>query len=410
MSMARSPWRLGARTLRRNKLRTALMGSGFLIGVVAITLTQATGDGARLAVRRSFRAMIGDLDVLLVQPGGVAQRGRANLETTITTLVPGDAEAIRQSVPNVRDVGVSQVALDVTVEAGGKSGSVPLFATSPNWAAIRGDSLRSGAFFSEADEASLNRVAVIGSDVARDYFPAGRAVGEHLRLKGLDFTVVGVIAPNGPGPGGISMDNIAYIPVATARRRVLNRDFLNIIDVKLADPSRWAETTDAVRTLVRQRHGAAGSQLDDFRVASPEAMMARLSGVDTTLRKALSWTGALALLIGGVVVANLMFAAATTRRSEIAVRRAVGATERDILYQFWSEATWIAGGAALLGALLANAAVLAGARAMRLTLAVSWPTTVGVIALTLAVGMLAGYLPARRASRIPPADLLRSAG
>lgn len=404
----RAQFRLAARALRRNKGRSFLMALGFIIGVVAITLTEATGQAARAAVRQSFRAMIGDLDVLLVQPGGTAQRGRANLETSITTLSDADAQAIGQSVPNVKDVGVAQVELGTTVEANGKNTSTPLFATSPNYASIRGDSMAQGAFFTEDDERALARVAVLGSDVARELFPSG-AVGQHVRMKGIDFTVVGVIAPNGAGPGGISMDNIAYIPFETARRRVFNRDYLNIIDIKLAAPSRWPETSAAVAALIRQRHGQKGPGLDDFRVTSPGAMIARMSDVDATLRRMLVGIGGLALAIGGGVVAMLMLAAASARRTEIAVRRAVGATRSDIHGQFWTEAALVSVGAAIAGAVIANVVISAGAFMMRAHLAMPWATTGGAVLLTIVIGMLAGYLPAQRAASVQPADALRTA-
>lgn len=406
--MTATAMRLVLRMLRRNKGRSFLMALGFIVGVVSITLTQATGDAARSAVRQSFRAMIGDLDVVLVQPGGEAQRGRANLETSITTLTADDAAAIRQSVPNVADVGVAQVELGVVVEANGRNATTPLFATSANYAAIRGDSIAQGAFFTDEDERSLARVAVIGSDVARELFPGG-AVGQHVRLRGIDFTVVGVIAPNGAGPGGFSMDNIAYIPFETARRRVFNRDYLNIINIKLANPARWSATAAAVHALVRSRHGQTGAALDDFRVSSPQAMIARMAGVDSTLRRMLVWVGALALVIGGVVVAVLMLAAASARRIEIAVRRALGATRADIRRQFWTEAAFVAAAAAAIGAAIANGVVATGAFMMRARLTMPWGTTAFAAAVTIAIGIVAGYLPARRAASIAPADVLRGA-
>jgi len=400
--------RLVLRTLRRNKGRSFVMALGFIVGVVSITLTEATGEAARTAVRQSFRAMIGDLDVLLVQPGGDAQRGRANLETSITTLTADDAAAIRQSVPNVADVGVAQVELGAVVEANGRNTTTPLFATSANYAVIRGDSMAQGAFFTDDDGRALARVAVIGSDVARELFPTG-AVGQHLRMKAIDFTVVGVIAPNGAGPGGFSMDNIAYIPFETARRRVFNRDYLNIVNIKLANPSRWAQTAAAVHALVRQRHGTTGAALDDFRVTSPQAMIARMAGVDSTLRRMLVWIGGLALVIGGIVVAVLMLAAASARRIEIAVRRAVGATRADIRGQFWSEAALISAAAAVIGAAIANGVIAAGAFMMRAQLSMPWAATLGAVLVTIAIGTAAGYLPARRAASIAPADALRAA-
>lgn len=408
--MTKSTWSLAGRTIKRNKARSALMGAGLVIGVVSITLTQATGEGARRAVRQSFKSMIGALDVLLVQPGGSAQRGMANLASSITTLTAADADAIATSIPNVRAVGVQQTTLSAPIEVAGKNGTTALFGSSANWATNRGDSIAEGAFYTEDDNRAMARVAVIGADVARDYFPTGSAVGQQVRVSGIDFKVIGVLAPNGAGPGGVSIDNLVYIPFETGRRRVFNRDNVTLMSVKLANADKWSETQAAVHTLVRQRHGRSGDQLDDFRISSPEAMIARVANVDTTLRKALMWVGMLALLIGGVVVANLMFAATVARRAEIATRRAVGATRSDVLRQFWAEAVLMSATAATIGAALGVGLTQVGARMMRMQLAVSWPVTLGTIAATIAIGGLSGYFPARRAAALSPSEALRDPG
>lgn len=408
--MTKSVWALAGRTLSRNKARSALMGLGLVVGVVSITLTQATGEGARRAVRQGFKSMVGALDVLFVQPGGTAQRGMANVESTITTLTPDDGVAIVQSVPNVRAVGVQQSMFGAPLSVGGKNGTTALLGSSANWASIRGDSVAEGAYYSEDDDRAMARVAVIGADIARDYFPGGSPVGQQIHVNNIDFKVVGVLASNGAGPGGASMDNLVYIPFETARRRVFNRDHVTIMSVKLADASKWAETQAAVQALVRQRHGKSGDELDDFRVSSPEAMMARVANVDTTLRKALMWVGILALLIGGVVVANLMFAATVARRAEIATRRAVGATRSDVLRQFWAEAILVSVSAAAGGAAIALGATQLGARFMRMPLAISWSATLGTIAATIVIGGLSGYFPARRAAALSPSEALRDPG
>jgi putative ABC transport system permease protein len=206
------------------------------------------------------------------------------------------------------------------------------------------------------------------------------------------------------------MDNLVYVPLATAARRVFNRDNLSIISVKLNDASRWKETAAAVTELVRQRHGKSGDELNDFRVSSPQAMISQAANVDTTLRKALLWVGGLSLLIGGVVIANLMFAGTVSRSREIATRRAVGASRTAVLRQCWAEAFLVSVFAAVVGAGLALLVTEAGARMMRMQLAVSWPVTLGAIAATVLIGALAGYFPARRAATIPPAVALRDAG
>jgi macrolide transport system ATP-binding/permease protein len=228
-------------------------------------------------------------------------------------------------------------------------------------------------------------------------------------VNGIAFQVIGVLAPNGAGPGGVSIDNLVYIPVRTSSRRVFNRDYLSTISLKLRDASRWAETQRAVERLLRERHAIVGTALSDFRVSSPEAMIARVANVDTTLRRSLLWVGVLGMLIGGAVIANLMFAAVLGRRREIAIRRAVGATRAHIGRQFWTEALLVAGMAAVIGELAALLLIGLGAQMMRVPMVPSWALSLGALGASMVIGAAAGLLPARRAAALHPAAALRDA-
>jgi len=400
-------YHVAARTLRRSKWRATAMGFTLALGVLAITLTVATGEGARKGVEKTFRSMLGAFDILLIQPGGPAMRGMARPGSSVATLTTDDARAISAQVPNVRDVSMAQTGFRATIDVAGKNGTTTLFGVTPNWFALRGDAFTAGSPFSNDDASSMARVAVVGSDVARIYY-GGNAVGQHIRVSQNDFQIVGVLAPHGAGPGGASLDNVIDIPLETARRRVFNRDNIELVTLKLVRPADWAATQAAVTSLLRERHGIRPPTLDDFQVTSPEALITRYAKVDSTLRRAFFWVGFLALAIGGVVVASLMFTAASTRRQEIGTRRAVGATHRDILAQFWMEAVMIACLAGMAGATLGVALTQAGARMMHIPLAISWPVTIGAMAITFGVGVFAGYFPARRAASESPASALRT--
>lgn len=412
--MTRSTWSLALRTLRRYPARTALMGLGLAIGAASITITLATAQGARQKVEERLQVMIGELDVLLVVQGGPADRGTSHLESSVTTLVREDAVAIGSSVPNVRSVVAEQIELGAVIEANGKNSTTSITAATPNWLAVRGDALVEGAMYTEADESALERVAVIGSDLAREFFPEGGAVGQRIRLRGVEFTVVGVLAERGGATNSLSamffnVDYVVYVPLATAQRRLLNRDHLNMIRVKLDRNAGWAETQAAVESLLRERHAIVSNDLDDFRVISPEAMIARSAGVTTPLRRAVLWIGALSLLIGGVVIANLMFAATASRSREIGTQRAVGASRSDVLRQFWAEAILVAAGAALTGTLIAGAWAVLGTRFFGKAMVLEWPVITATVLTAIGIGVLAGYFPARRAATVPPAAALRHA-
>ena len=235
-----------------------------------------------------------------------------------------------------------------------------------------------------------------------------------MRLRGVDFEVVGVLAPRGGATNPRSamffnVDYVVYVPLATAQRRLLNREHLNMIRVKLDRNVRWAETQAAVETLLRERHAIHPGELDDFRVLSPEMMIARSAGVTTPLRRAVLWIGGLSLLIGGVVIANLMFAATAARSREIGTQRAVGASRSDVLTQFWAEAVLVAVGAALAGTAIAAAWTAIGSRFLNKAMVIEWSSTLATVVGAVAIGIVAGYFPARRAATVPPASALRHA-
>ena len=412
--MTRSTLALALRTLRRFPGRTLLMGLGLAIGAASITITLAAGQGARKKVEDRLKVMIGELDVLLIVQGGPADRGTSHLESSVTTLVREDADAIAASVSNVKTVLAEQIELGAVIEANGKNSTASITGATPNWASVRGDSLAAGSLYTDADESALERVAVIGSDVAKEFFPDGNAVGQRMRLRGVDFEVVGVLAPRGGATNPLSamffnVDYVVYVPLATAQRRLLNREHLNMIRVKLDRNSRWAETQAAVEALLRERHSIGNAEQDDFRVLSPEMMIARAEGVTTPLRRAVLWIGGLSLLIGGVVIANLMFAATTARSREIGTQRAVGASRADVLKQFWAEAALVAAGAALTGTVIAVAWTTIGSRFLNKAMVIEWPSTLATVFAAVGIGIVAGYFPARRAATVPPASALRHA-
>ena len=398
---------LALRSIRRSPLKATLTGAGLLVGVIAITVTVASGEGARRAVEQQWKAMVGNLDALFVSPGGPAQRGMATMENSNASLRPEDALAIAAGVPNVKAVAIEQSSFGVPVKGNGKNGTTALLGVSPNWAELRGDRTQLGTMLSAEQNEAVARVAVLGADVARDYFASGNAVGGRLDVAGVSFDVIGVLEPNGAGPGGASMDNLVLVPINTTARRVFNRTHINSIRVQMTDPDRGDETAAAITRLLRERHQLATGQLDDFRISTPRAMMARRQNVDTSLRRTVLYSGLLALLLGGVMVANLMIAGTSERAPEIGVRRAMGATRSDIRNQFWVEGMMVSAVAGVLGVITSVVAIAVGSRALGFRLATSWPVMLAALAATVVIGLVAGYFPARRAAALAPADALR---
>lgn len=240
-----SAWKLALQTTKRHKKRAFAMGTTLMIGVLTITLTVATGEGARKDVERSFRSMLGAFDVLMLMPGKASQRGAPH-DTGVESLKAEDVQTVFTSVPNIRDASMAQASYNIDVSGNGEAGVASVWGVTPNWTALRGNEIAAGSTFSDEEAESMARVALVGSEIAKKYLIAGDPIGQEIRIKDNTFRVVGVLAAQGAGPGGANMDNIVYIPLQTGQRRFFNRDYLDFASFKLIDPAKWEETQDAI--------------------------------------------------------------------------------------------------------------------------------------------------------------------
>ncbi len=397
----------GLRALIRFRRRTIFMMLGLIFGIGALSVLNSIGDNARRDTMARVKNMLGTLDTIIIRPGGKT-RGMVSLASVEPSLKFDDADAIARDVSGVKQVAAIENAFDVDVSYRGTQISPAVFGVSANWVDLRGDDMAAGAMFSPADVKALARVAVLGEDVRKSLFASINPVGQSLRIGGVPFTVQGVIASRGAGPTGASLDNIVLIPVTTASRRLFNRDYLTMIVAQIANPKESSKAVESVTKLLRTRHRLAAAALNDFNVTDPRAVFERLVSVGSALESILKGIAALAMLIGGVVIMSLMVTAVNERRREIGLRRSVGATRGDVLFQFLFEAIVVAvsGGAlgCVLGIGVANAFFLyEGAKT-----SVDPGNLVLAVALASGVGIAFGFYPAWRASRIDPVTALRA--
>jgi putative ABC transport system permease protein len=352
--------------------------------------------------------MIGTFDVVIINPGGASTRGMPSLTTSPPVLKPGDAAAIASEVALVKQVAVMQFAFDVDVKYADKTTSPSVMGVSPNWNVVRGEDIALGEGITEEDDASMARVAVIGEDLRRALFGEEDPIGKQIRIADVPFQVKGVLAPRGVGPGGASMDNTLAIPVATASRRLFNRDYYTGMMAQLRDPERAEEAIEDIKALLRERHGIVPPGEDDFTVTSPQAQVARVTDVGSTLSKVMIGVAVIATLIGGAVIMSLMLIAVSERRKEIGVRRAVGASQRDIMVQFLIEAAVVSFLGGLVGIVLGVGGTLAAAAVTQLPPAILWSAIGGSALLSVLVGLVFGLQPAWRAANVDPIQALRS--
>jgi putative ABC transport system permease protein len=324
------------------------------------------------------------------------------------TLKFEDATAIAAELPEVSQVAMLQNAFDIDVKAGDRTDSTAVFGVSTSWLNIQGDEAVNGRLVTDQDVASRARVAVLGGDVAKELFPDTSPVGQPIQLAGVPFVVIGTLASRGAGPGGASLDDLILIPVTTAASRLFNRDYLTMLIAQLRDPEHSDDAVARITALLRQRHHLAPQALDDFSLSNPKAVATRVTQATSTLARLVWGSGLLVTAIGAAMVIGIMLSSVSERRSEIGLRRAIGATRGDILSQFLLEALWASLAGGIVGIGLGSILAIALTRLQHLPTVGSGAFIGSAFMSAIAVGILSGLYPAWKAARVDPVAALRA--
>jgi putative ABC transport system permease protein len=393
-------------SLSAQRGRALLMMLGVAVGVGVLSAVIAIGQGTRDRIL-GLVARHG-LDMIMVRAGGEEQVFAPQADRGLASLLEGDAEAIAAELPFVEMVSGVQNARGVTVVYGDRSVVTRGFGVEPDWFEIRRWALGEGEFFSDADMAGLSRVVMLGLKVAQALFPEGGAVGQTVRVNNDPYVVKGVLGYMGTDAAGIDdWDDRVIVPLTTSARRLLNRPYLEQIVVRVADLQRVPDTAARIRDLLAVRHGIAQGQPLDFFVREPDDVEGAALETTSTLSTLLLAISVVALVAGGLVIMNVMVASVSQRSREIGLRRAMGARTSDISRQFLLESLFVALGGGAIG-VAAGLAVAAGLGAAGLaSTRITWvPFAVALVA-CVAVGLVFGMTPARKAAHVDPAASLR---
>jgi putative ABC transport system permease protein len=396
------------RSTSRYRLRAVLMMLGIVIGISSLAILSSIGEATKQETMQRFKNMLGTFDTIIVRPGGGRSRGMPTLVNVPPTLRFEDANAIATELGEIKTVAEVQNAFDIDVQYRDRTTAPAVFGVSSNWLTLRSENVADGAFFSQEQNGALARVAVIGTEVRNDLFPDEDPLGKTIRIANIPFQVIGVLKSRGAGPAGATLDNIVLIPIATAARRLFNRDFLTMLIAQVRNPDQSTEATEKVAALLRERHHIRPPALDDFTITNPAATMAQVTRAGSTLMKILTGVSLMALLIGGIVIMALMSIAVSERRKEIGVRRSVGARRSHIVQQFLLEATLVALAGGVAGVLVGVGGLQLVARTQKLPQVLLWQPIVSAILVSIGTGVLFGIYPAWKASRVDPIQALRS--
>ncbi len=389
-------------SLSANKVRSGLTMLGIVIGIMSVVAMISIGQGAKDSIQGSIEGLGSNLLTVLpgvVQPGrGIVSAGRGTAEI----LTQKDAELIREIS------GVSLVSPEVArrfqiVSPTGNNTNTTVTGAVPEFAQVRNLKLANGSFISAAHVRSLGRQTVLGSTVAKDLFGEDDPVGQQVRISGSNYTVIGVLETKG-GVGFSGPDDMVIIPITTMQKVLAGTDYYSQIAVNVADKDMMTTVKNELIDTIMRAHRVEEA---DFSVISQEDILGTLTSVIDTFTIFLAAIASISLLVGGIGIMNMMLTTVTERTKEIGLRKAIGAKSRDITEQFLAEAvtlTFVGGAVGVfLGWLLCFGVTQSGI----IQTSVSLTSVLLGFGVSAAIGIVFGYYPARRASRLNPIDALR---
>ena len=399
--------RISIRSLKANKMRSFLTMLGIIIGVGAVIAMLAIGSGARSRIAAQISSMGSNL--LMILPGATTAGGVRMGIGTQPTLSMADAEAIRKECPSVQYVapvvnGVAQVVY------GNLNWSTGVIGTSPEMVFVRDWEITAGRNFSDDDIRGATKVCILGQTVIENLFGDINHLGHVIRIKNVPFTVIGILQRKGQSPTGQDQDDVIYIPVTTAQKKIFGTTFpgmVRIIMIKARSPEVMDSAEREITDLLRQRHRIGPRQDNDFTVRNLTQIMQVQEQSTSVMTILLGAIASVSLIVGGIGIMNIMLVSVTERTREIGIRMAVGAKTWDIRLQFIIEALILSLSGGLIG-------IITGIVSSRVISSLAgWPVMISIFAVMLSfsfsgiVGIFFGYYPAHKASLLDPIEALR---
>lgn len=403
---------LALRTLAKNKLRSGLTVLGVVIGIASVTTIVSIGQGGQLLIQQQFQNF--GTNVIAVVPGS-GQSGGVR-QGIIPSLTRDDARALATECPSVKAVSPLVGAGGQVISNNANWKPEQMWGVGPDYLVIRNWQVDAGEFFTERDITGSSKVCVIGQTVANHLFGGSDAIGQQVRVKNIPFKVTGVLSRKGTNMFGQDQDDILLMPFTTVQKRLQGSMFSNLgaIMVSATSEQLSLQAEQEIRAVLCERHKIAPGQPPDFRIQNTIEALAVFNAITFGMTIMLGLIAAISLVVGGVGIMNIMLVSVTERTREIGVRMALGARPRDILWQFLIESVVLAsiGGAIGIG-IGAGASATLSALINKFVPSLNWPFSISAAAAVFAmafsamVGVLSGFYPAWRASKLDPIDALR---
>jgi len=394
----------GIKTLLANKVRTALSILGILIGVAAVITMLALGTGAKKAVEEQLASLGSNL--LVLRSGNIRVAGRSSSDASAVRIYMDDVTLIQQKVPAVKEAaagvnGRGQITFQ------DKNWNTQILGTSGSYARMHASAPEVGRFFTESENKVRSRVAVIGMTIVKELFGNQNPIGEFIKINKVSFQVIGILPEKG-ATGFRDQDDVIVVPSLTAMYRLFGKNYIDYVDIEIANPEDMAQAQLDINDLVVKQHNIPISQQQDaFQIRNMADIQSAMSETSNVMSMLLAVIAAVSLLVGGIGIMNIMLVSVTERTKEIGLRKAVGARKRDIMSQFITEAGVIGLFGGVLGIILGVSTTLLMTYILNWTTLISISSVVLSFSFSVAIGVIFGIWPAKKASALNPIDALR---
>lgn len=390
--------------LMANKMRSLLTMLGIIIGVGAVIAMVSIGMGVRNNIQQSI-ASLGS-NMLIVMPGAENRTGVRGGAGSKTTLEDEDADAIKAKIGGIDNVS-AMVSGSYQVVFGNSNWKTSVQGVSPDYMDIRSLEVESGIFITEHDMVKRNRVAVIGSTVSENLFGGSNPVGQNIRIDNQPFKIIGVLKKKGQSSMGQDQDDVIIVPMTTAQERMLGVNYVHSINVQVSSPDIMDEVQEDIETLLRQRHHIAKGQEDDFNVRNLTSLMETMDSTTAMITMLLGAVAGISLLVGGIGIMNIMMVSVTERTREIGIRKALGATFRNIMMQFLIESVVIGIIGGFIGIFMGCTLSIAVAEFFNFNTVITLLPIAVSFSFAVGTGLFFGIYPARKAAKLDPIEALR---
>lgn len=389
-----------------NRLRSFLTMLGMIIGVGAVILMLAIGNGVKKQVGDSIASMGSNL--LIITPGTVSANGVRTGFGSAQSLNVGDASAIKE-LSGVRYVAPI-IQTNQQIVFGTNNWNTQIIGTNADYLSLRDWHVTQGYMFDDNDSRTGAQVALVGKQIVDNLFNGQDPIGQTIRIRNNPFEVIGVLSSKGQSLDGRDQDDTIIVPLVTAQRRLQGSHFrgsLRMIMVQAESDSAMSRAETGIKALMRERHRIGEGQDDDFTVQNLTALANTAAETTAVMSMMLGAIASISLLVGGIGIMNIMLVSVTERTREIGIRMAIGAKPNDIRLQFLLEAVIISVAGCLIGVLIGIAGAFAVASTGKLLVLVTLSSLILAFSVATAIGIFFGFYPANKAAKLKPIEALR---